>query len=293
MKHYLLTGGIMNLRSLFIWSGVLSLCMFTACEEPTGPGLAEAGRAIVSGKVVQEDETPIESASVLLSTPLGSQSQTTNTLGQYSFTIDFDTILVAVTAKLLITKAGFLKDSTSFSVVPGDSVANLVTILARDTAVAGPPPTGPPPGPAGDASSFVLIALNPTEISVQGVGGIETATIVFEARDNQGRPIDSDHAITVNFEILSGPGGGAFITPTSVLTDAAGRALASINSGTVSGPMMIQAQATVGGADVRSTPVQIAIASGLPDQAHFSVATDRLNFWGWDRVNNRMDAVVL
>jgi len=116
---------------------------------------------------------------------------------------------------------------------------------------------------------------------------------VFEARDNQGGAVDTDHSVTVTFTILSGPGGGEFITPTSALTDAAGRARATINSGTISGPMQIQAQATVGALTVRSTPVQLAIASGLPDQAHFSVATTRLNFWGWDRLNNRMGAVVL
>lgn len=288
MKHYLLTGGIMNLRSLFIWSAVPILTMFMACEDPTEPSLLQAaGEARVAGKVVKQNGTPIEAANVLLFTPLGTQSDLTSSLGEYSFTVEFDTS-TQVSAKILVTKLGFLSDSTSVLVAPGNDVTLAPIVLRADTTV-----VLPPPGPAGDASSFVLIALNPTEISVQGVGGIETATIVFEARDNQGRPIDSDHAITVNFEILSGPGGGEFITPDSIVTDAAGRALASINSGTVSGPMMIQAQAIVGGADVRSTPVQIAIASGLPDQAHFSVATERLNFWGWDRVNNRMDAVVL
>ncbi|MEE9225815.1 MAG: hypothetical protein V3U68_06455, partial [Bacteroidota bacterium] len=202
MKHYLLTGGIMNLRSLFIWSAVPILTMFMACEDPTEPSLLQAaGEARVAGKVVKQNGTPIEAANVLLFTPLGTQSDQTSSLGEYSFTVKFDTS-TQVSAKILVTKVGFLSDSTSVLVAPGNDVTLAPIVLRSDTTVV------LPPGPAGDASSFVLVSLNPTEISVRGVGGIETATIVFEARDSQGRPIDSDHAITVNFEILSGPGGG-------------------------------------------------------------------------------------
>ncbi|MEE9288413.1 MAG: carboxypeptidase-like regulatory domain-containing protein, partial [Bacteroidota bacterium] len=187
MKHYLLTGGIMNLRTLFVWSAVLSLTAIMACDEPTGVDVVlDPGEASVSGKVVRQDDTPIADASVLLSTTLGSQSTSSDLSGQYSFIFVFDTIQAAVSAKILVTKAGFSRDSSSFFLAPGNALTDLNFVLVTDTGGIQPPPpdTVGVGGPSGPASNIVVAALSRDNVSVRGAGGaIENARITFEARD--------------------------------------------------------------------------------------------------------------
>lgn len=270
MKHYLVTGGIMNLRTLFVWSAVLSLTAFMACEEPTGVEVViEPGEASVSGKVVREDNTPIADASVLLSTTLGSLSTASDASGQYSFIFVFDTIQDAVSAKVLVTKVGFSSDSTSFFLAPGNTITGLNFALAADTGAIQPPDTVGVEGPSGPASNIVVAALSRDNISVRGAGGaIENAKITFEARDADGIPVDLINTVTVSFSIQAGPGGGEFLFPVSATTDSVGRVSTTLNSGTVSGAVQVIAQATVGTTSLQSEPVMVVIHGGLPDQAH-------------------------
>jgi hypothetical protein len=68
------------------------------------------------------------------------------------------------------------------------------------------------------------------------------------------------------------------------LTNAAGRVATIINSGTVSGSVQFVAslRRDVDGTIVQSTPSLITVNGGLPDQTHFTVAPDQINFAGYD-----------
>ncbi|MBI4723028.1 MAG: Ig-like domain-containing protein [Candidatus Stahlbacteria bacterium] len=118
-------------------------------------------------------------------------------------------------------------------------------------------------------------SVNPITIAVQGSGGNETSTLIFQVRDASGQPISGVR--TVDFAIDGGPNGGEYIYPTFAPTAAEALATTHLNSGTISGPVRIVAQ--VQGTNISSGPVQIAIVSGPPDPAHFTVVTAKLNLY--------------
>src|SRR5690606_25392491 len=131
--------------------------------------------------------------------------------------------------------------------------------------------------------SITLLTRSSETIGVQSAGTDETATLTFVVLDAFGNPVDEEHAVEVHFEIVSGPGGGEFIAPTSKETNAAGRVQTTVSSGTRAGTVQILATATnEEGQTISSFPVVITITGGLPDLAHFSVAPATRNFPGYD-----------
>jgi len=66
------------------------------------------------------------------------------------------------------------------------------------------------------------------------------------------------------------------------MTSSNGLAKTSIFSGTVAGVVQIVAEVTNGAGTLRSKPVAIAIHGGLPDDTHFSLAVEKLNFPGYN-----------
>jgi hypothetical protein len=138
----------------------------------------------------------------------------------------------------------------------------------------------------GVAATIALIDVSSNDISVREVGGDETSLITFEARDSLGVPVDSSHKANLTFYISSGPGGGEYISPTSSTTQGStGRVQTTLSSGTKAGVVQIVAQTTVGPRTIRSAPVIVNIFGGFPDQAHFSIGPDKLNFPGYDILN--------
>jgi hypothetical protein len=139
-----------------------------------------------------------------------------------------------------------------------------------------------PGGGTGYTSSIVLGSVSATDISVQGTGNNETATLVFQSRDSLGQNVDQAHGSMIHF-VISAPTLGAILTIDSMQMDAAGRATTLIRSGTVSGVIQVQASTTVpSGQTIASLPVRISINSGLPDQAHFTIGPQKFNFPGLD-----------
>ncbi|MDX1530647.1 MAG: hypothetical protein R3362_03900, partial [Rhodothermales bacterium] len=138
-------------------------------------------------------------------------------------------------------------------------------------------------GVSGPAASITLVGRSSEAIAVTGAGADETATLTFVALDGYGNPVTTEHAVELNFAIGSGPGGGEFLTPAVVTTDASGRAQVTLSSGTAAGPVQIVATATVDGTELRSQPVTITITGGLPDDDHFSIAPENYNFPGYIR----------
>ena len=134
-------------------------------------------------------------------------------------------------------------------------------------------------GGTGRAKSILLRSTSATDISVKGTGSAETATLIFEARDSLGSPIDLAHSTLVTFNI-SAPDLGASLTIASAPTDGSGRVTTLVQSGTRSGVIQVQASTVIEGVTVTSLPVRLSINSGLPDQAHFTIGAERFNFAG-------------
>jgi hypothetical protein len=84
----------------------------------------------------------------------------------------------------------------------------------------------------------------------------------------------------VNFAFTATPGGGAYLSPISVTTDATGLARTSLNAGTVAG--VAEVRATVPGSSplIASEVASVAIHGGPPDLAHFSLAAEQSNIAG-------------
>jgi hypothetical protein len=131
-----------------------------------------------------------------------------------------------------------------------------------------------------------------TDISVQGTGSAETATLVFQAKDSLGQVVDQPHGSMVHFTI-SAPTLGAILTIDSAQSDASGRSTTLVRAGTRAGVIQIVASATTPtGQTITSLPVRLSINSGLPDQAHFTIGPQRFNFPGLN-FNGLTDAVTI
>jgi hypothetical protein len=239
--------------------------------------------AQVNGRVFDHQSSiPLTNALVQLSTALRLDSIFTATDGSFSFSIDLSG-LANLAGILKISKSGYQSVASNFSVGQGE-VYTVNVLLDRDTT------TGVRDSSAtGSAHSIAFIGATAYEIAVYGVGGSESTILTWEVRDSLGFPIDFDHRDTVMFQIMGGPvTGGAYVSPSSAITNASGRVSTTVNSGTVSG--VIQFIATLrrnsDGAIIQSTPVIITIDAGLPDQTHFTIGADQFNFPGWDWVNH-------
>jgi hypothetical protein len=90
--------------------------------------------------------------------------------------------------------------------------------------------------------------------------------------------IDVAHAVKLSFTSINGPGGGEYISPSTVTTSAAGQAFTTFTAGTKSGVMQVTATATVAGRTITSSPVRLVINGGFPVQSHFSIAPVAHNF---------------
>ena len=73
-------------------------------------------------------------------------------------------------------------------------------------------------------------------------------------------------------------GGGEYVSPATMATDASGSASVTFNSGTRAGVVQILASTTAGSRTITSEPVRMVIHGGFPDQAHFTIATPAFNF---------------
>lgn len=141
------------------------------------------------------------------------------------------------------------------------------------------------------AAHIDCVRVEPPSISIFGAGDHETATITFEVQDRNGIPVDSDHAVTLEFEII--PEGGttdATVHPSSVTTNQDGLANATVNAGSI--PGAVEVIATSGW--LLSRPIRVAIHGGLPDPDHFSISFERLNIAGlvYDGIRNGITARV-
>ncbi|MEK9138129.1 MAG: carboxypeptidase-like regulatory domain-containing protein, partial [Bacteroidota bacterium] len=239
---------------------------------------ATQGEAVVSGTVTDgTSSAPLAGVTVTAQTTSSApQSKVTDATGTFRFSFTTDSTK-AVT--LSFAKSGYRDTTFIVQVAPGNVAAMTVPMSSRLPITGG---TG-----SGIASTIAFISAQPQEVAVYGVGGNETSYLQWEVRDSLGLPIDAAHAVVLAFRISSGPGGGEYLSPVNVTTNAQGRVINTFSSGVRSGVAQIVASTVVGSRTIASSPVRVVIHAGLPDQAHFTIAPERHNFPTLGVVGNR------
>ncbi|MDP4197456.1 MAG: hypothetical protein Q8940_20585 [Bacteroidota bacterium] len=143
---------------------------------------------------------------------------------------------------------------------------------------------------SGNPASIFLVSQNNQSIGIKESGSVETATLVWEVQDSAGVPVDLQHSAVISFKVGVTPGGGEYVSPAVAATNALGRVILNVSSGTKAGVMQLIAEIQTPGKVIRSKPVSIAIHGGLPDQKHFSIAPEKFNIPGYN-INGVIDNI--
>jgi hypothetical protein len=197
------------------------------------------------------------------------KSCTTDSYGKFSTQFNVDTgMVVTVIASL----TNYVTDTIKVYVAK-NSVNNVtaISLVAVTTSKA-----------SGYAASIYQYSQSTTSIGVRGGGAIETGSIVFQVVDSLGVSLDAAHSALVKFGFGGHPNGGEFLTPQYVFTDSLGQAKVFLTSGTISGVVQVIAEITQSNLTITSLPVSYTINGGLPETSHFSIASQYLNFAGYD-----------
>ncbi len=248
------------------------LLIYAGCDAfAEGDSGGTGGLVTLRGQVLNsQTNNPVPGAFIRVAGIFPEIVHETDGQGRYSFEVAIDS---TGDLSLVAFKEGFSSET--------------ITVLAvADRAITVPnfritPVAGGREG-SGQASNITLVGQSAPSIGVVESGSEEIAEIVFQVVDSLGRPVDLDHAVDVRFTFGSRPGGGEFLFPEVAGTDDGGEVAVNLSSGTRAGTVQVVAEATVGNKLIRSLPVAIAIHGGLPDDVHFSIAPERLNFPGYN-----------
>jgi hypothetical protein len=253
-------------------AGILVSCKATEDEEnPVDPGNGngELQTTFISGKVVDNASgNPLDQATIKVVGGETTKGTTSDSEGEYY--LDYD---IAEDMDLLVigSKEGYFPDTTVVFAIGGDSVDAPLLSLERDTTSQGA-------GVSGGVASVYLYEQSAKHIGIKESGAKESAAITFVAVDSLGIPISSDNSEIVEFRFGGAPNGGEYLYPSSVETNAYGRATVTLNSGTIAGNAQIVAEINTDNGVIRSKPVLVAIYGGMPDSNHFHVAAAKLNY---------------
>jgi hypothetical protein len=260
-----------------------ALLLLSGCEVkesgPTDGEETEGGTVTITGQVVESSSgNPINNALVKVTDFVNENGGATNSSGMYSVTLDIDKNKEVF---IVVSLTGYSADTTSvFATIDASVQAPLVQLKQE---------SGTGQTPSGGAASVYLYEQSSESIGVKESGSIQTAQIIFEVQDSNGVHIDLDNQETVQFTLGNSPGGGEYLHPSSVKTNALGRASVTLNTGFTAGVVQVIAEITRGNETIRSKPVLIAIHGGLPDLGHFGVASDRLNYPAWGVIGYDID----
>jgi hypothetical protein len=173
-----------------------------------------------------------------------------------------------------VTTSGTTVDGMATAIFSAGTQSGVATVVASSGTVAANISITIESGPAG---SLEFVSALPTLIGVRGSALPQKSTITFRVRDVNGNPVQDGTLVT--FTLISGVGGGETLEPTQASTTA-GLASTVLTSGTVSGPVRVQASVTVGATTLTSTSTNVSIAGGAPSGAHLGVAPAFRNIAG-------------
>jgi hypothetical protein len=233
--------------------------LLIGCEEEDGTEL-EAGYdwAHITGQVKRADDlSPVDMAFVRTMNHL--ETTTTDPEGMYDLAISLPNDQEeSVTVE--IYKEGFLTVSLPTYIRAGETTEMPVTTLELylDSTIVDTGITG-----TGAADHIITIAVDPETLSVIGIGGQTSSRIEIEVQDALGKPVDSLHAVQVEFDLLETPGGGAQIYPTTGVTNDSGRVVTTFYAGTYAGVVIIRARFAEGGGEM-VLPQIVIYETGVP-----------------------------
>ena len=243
---------------------------FYSCEfgVPDENNPDNTAKVTVSGQVVESiTGNPVYNASVKITDGDTSVTARTNSDGYFNAQI---LIFEDKELSIITYLEGYSTDTTKVYAAVGSTI-NVPLIKVKQSQGTGGTVSGA-------ASSIRLVSQSATSIGVIESGSNETAQITFEVLDSTGVAINSDNAVVVNFTFGAVPGGGEYLYPSSIQTNALGRATVTLNTGTKAGVAQIISEVVLPNRTIRSEPVLLAIHGGFPDPAHFAVASNQLNY---------------
>jgi hypothetical protein len=255
------------------------LILLSACSnDSTAP---TAGEGAVSGTITDSySGQAVQGVAVTMAANTGDVTGQTDASGKFTLKLSIDSI---ATVQLSFSRQGYRVTMITLQLKAG-STSTITVKMSSIQSVS---------GGSGLPQTIAFLSAKPPVLSVYGVGGEETSVLSWQVRDSLGNPVDQYHTASIAFTIVGGPGGGEYISPSPMSTNAAGLANVTFNSGTKSGACQIVATTTNGNKTITSTPVRIVITGGFPDQAHFTIAAPYFNFPTLGVANNRLPISVL
>lgn len=130
-------------------------------------------------------------------------------------------------------------------------------------------------------SSLAFIQSVPETIFLKGSGFAEASLVTFEVRDAAGNPLPNRNVVVKLLTLTGGvtmEGGTADVVRTS---DAGGRVVIRVNSGTL--PTPVRLSATLEGTQISTVSSSLSVAVGLPSQLNFSLSQQAANIEGMNR----------
>ncbi len=274
----------MNVR--FFSLLILFAIVFHSCEPDES--------VIIAGEVIEQGSGNVISGAIveITSPPELQASATTDSLGNFSFDIDVDE---TVQVTLEVSKQGFQTTTTTFKMSSSNNVDDLIIELPSSSNQDGDDNGDSVGGEPEGAAAIILSSVSNQSINIAETGDLVSTAFSFVVQDSAGRSLNSEKAVEVEFEIVSGPGGSEEIIPATARTNSQGQVTTSLFSGNAAGAVKVQAlvDRPEVGLTIRSKPVLIAIHGGFPDDDHFSIAPDKFNFEGYSFNNIRNPITVI
>ncbi|MFN1833911.1 carboxypeptidase regulatory-like domain-containing protein [Balneola sp. MJW-20] len=282
------------MKRLLLLSLIALTGIFTACESTSSDDeISITGRVINNATGDPLDEAIVE---IISPAEISGPVRVTDTNGNFTFSnIDVpESTDIQIEAK----KTGFDRVTITVVASPGvDITLNDPIALIPDNAGGGGDGDGGDGvgGTPAGAASIILTNLSNESINIAQTGGIVNASFTFQVQDSAGRALDINNSTAVDFNIISGPGGGEGLTPTSARTNSSGKVTSNLFSGNRAGVVMVEAviERPEVPLTIRSKPVLITITGGFPDADHFSIAPDVYNFEGYSINGNRNPVTVI
>lgn len=131
---------------------------------------------------------------------------------------------------------------------------------------------------APSVGSIQYVSAQPSNITLKGTGGQESATVTFKVVDMANQPLGGKD---VSFALNTTVGGILLSTATAKSNDK-GEAAVIVQAGTVATPVRVTATTVgQGGAILTTQSNQLLISTGIPDQDSVSLSASSLNIEGW------------
>ncbi|HVC37624.1 MAG TPA: hypothetical protein VNF46_04390 [Gammaproteobacteria bacterium] len=134
--------------------------------------------------------------------------------------------------------------------------------------------------------SIQFVSAKPPTISLKGVGGTETSTVIFKVVGSTGGPVPG---ATVSFT-LDSTAGGLSLSPTSAVSGNDGSVQTIVQSGTVSTTVRVTATVTTPGGNISTQSSALLISTGFPTEFGFSLGAVTYNPEGGD-IDGTTDAI--